>query len=116
MDDAIAAALGLQSRANGLVVVPDLEREEIVEEDEVALPEAAEESAAASNRDGDDETALDVLERLVEPVRSPAVTAPDVDLGDMRRRLARTAARKKPGGTLEREHATDPFEPGPPRR
>ena len=33
-----------------------------------------------------------------------------------RRPAKRTAARKKPGGTLEREHATDPFEPGPPRR
>jgi hypothetical protein len=117
MDDAVAEALGLRSRRNGLVVVPEVGREEVTAKT-VVLPEAVEEPAAPaeSSDERDEETALDVLERLVEPVRSPAAAAPHVDLGDMRRRLARTAARKKPGGTLDKEHATDPFEPGPPRR
>ena len=48
--------------------------------------------------DSDDEgrhdaEVLDVLERLVEPVG----TAPLTDPGEMRARLARTAAAKKPG-------------------
>ena len=51
---------------------------------EVALPE-----------DQPDEDVLSILERLVEPVGASAKGG--VDPGDLRARLARTAARKKPG-------------------
>jgi hypothetical protein len=46
-----------------------------------------------------DEDVLSVLERLVEPVGTGA-RSPDV-ASDMRARLARTAARKKPGSRAD---------------
>ena len=64
-------------------------------------PEPARSGAAAAGSPGSDATVLDVLNRLVEPVGDPEPAGDDI--GDMRARLARTAALKKPGSRERRE-------------
>jgi hypothetical protein len=61
----------------------------------------------ADDADRHDAEVLDVLERLVEPIGTPV---PEADPGAMRARLARTAARKKPGSRSD-ERFHDPDEP-----
>jgi hypothetical protein len=77
----------------------------LVPETELAAPPAPRRRAAAEvvrvpDADDDgrhDAEVLDVLERLVEPVG----TGSTADPGEMRARLARTAARKKPGSRAD---------------
>jgi hypothetical protein len=64
-------------------------------------PEPARQGAVAAGSPDSDATVLDVLNRLVEPVGDPGPAGDDV--GDMRARLARTAALKKPGSRERRE-------------
>ncbi len=64
-------------------------------------PEPARRGAVAAGSPDSDATVLDVLNRLVEPVGDPDPAGDDV--GDMRARLARTAALKKPGSRERRE-------------
>ena len=64
-------------------------------------PEPARRGAVAAGSPDSDATVLDVLNRLVEPVGDPDPGGDDV--GDMRARLARTAALKKPGSRERRE-------------
>ena len=64
-------------------------------------PEPARRGAVAAGSPDSDATVLDVLNRLVEPVGDPDPASDDV--GDMRARLARTAALKKPGSRERRE-------------
>jgi len=81
----------------------DVEREEDAWPEVVVLPdpEPARRGAAAGGSPDSDATVLDVLNRLVEPVGEPDPAGDDV--GDMRARLARTAALKKPGSRERRE-------------
>jgi hypothetical protein len=65
-------------------------------------PELARRGAVAAGSPDSDAAVLDVLNRLVEPVGDPG-PAGDDDVGDMRARLARTAALKKPGSRERRE-------------
>jgi len=65
-------------------------------------PELARRGAVATGSPDSDAAVLDVLNRLVEPVGDPG-PAGDDDVGDMRARLARTAALKKPGSRERRE-------------
>ncbi len=55
-----------------------------------------------------DAQVLDVLERLVEPI---GAGAPTTDPGDLRARLARTAAAKKPGSRSDERFHEDPSAP-----
>jgi len=64
-------------------------------------PELARSGAAPAGSPDSDATVLDVLNRLVEPVGDPGPAGDDI--GDMRARLARTAALKKPGSRERRE-------------
>ncbi len=64
-------------------------------------PEPARQGAVAAGSPDSDATVLDVLNRLVEPVGDPEPAGDDI--GDMRARLARTAALKKPGSRERRE-------------
>ncbi len=64
-------------------------------------PELARSGAAPAGSPDSDATVLDVLNRLVEPVGDPEPAGDDI--GDMRARLARTAALKKPGSRERRE-------------
>lgn len=92
----------LLEEAEPVVVVPEASG---VDEDlwvvpAVANPEPALAPAASQEPSSHDETAVDVLNRLVEPVG--AHTAPEAtDTSEIRARLARTAALKKPGSRHE---------------
>jgi hypothetical protein len=70
----------------------------------VVLPDpepARQPAAVAAGSPDSDADVLDVLNRLVEPVGAPDPVGDDA--GDMRARLARTAALKKPGSRERRE-------------
>lgn len=64
-------------------------------------PEPARHAAVGAGSPDSDADVLDVLNRLVEPVGDPEPAGDDA--GDMRARLARTAALKKPGSRERRE-------------
>jgi hypothetical protein len=88
---------------DAFVVVPESER---------IVPPPSRPASVVRVPDADDEgrhdaEVLDVLERLVEPIGTPV---PEADPGAMRARLARTAARKKPGSRSD-ERFHDPDEP-----
>ncbi len=78
-----------------LVVIPEPEPELVV----IPEPEPASAVAPSSARPGDE--AVDVLNRLVSPAGSPGSST--VDPGEIRAKLARTAALKKPGSRERRE-------------
>jgi hypothetical protein len=75
-----------------LIVLPEPEPE----------PTSERPPAASTDEAGGDREAVDVLNRLVTPVDSDR---PASDPGDIRARLARTAALKKPGSRERREEA-----------
>jgi hypothetical protein len=70
----------------------------------VALPESDLVAPAPSipSDDGRDAEVIDVLERLVEPAGGQTLH-PELDPSEIRARLAKTAASKKPGTRQDRE-------------
>ena len=91
-DDVTVSSVPVETERDGngwpeVVVLPD--------------PEPARHAAVAAGSPDSDADVLDVLNRLVEPVGDPEPAGDDA--GDMRARLARTAALKKPGSRERRE-------------
>ncbi|HEX6845084.1 MAG TPA: hypothetical protein VF235_08220, partial [Actinomycetota bacterium] len=65
----------------------------------------------AAAADGRDAEVIDVLERLVEPAGAQTLH-PELDPSEIRARLAKTAASKKPGSRQDRDRFTDGSEGG----
>ncbi len=80
----------------------EAKQEPAIDEKVVVIPEASDH----------EESAVEVLNRLVEPVGAGVV--PEADPGEMRSRLARTAALKKPGSRSEERFRDMPAGNGKP--
>ena len=78
------------------------------ESEVVPTPRPVPVAAAADGRDAE---VIDVLERLVEPAGGQTLH-PELDPSEIRARLAKTAASKKPGSRQDRDRFTDGSEGG----
>jgi hypothetical protein len=78
----------------------------------VASDELSVTAAPATHGPDSDDDVLDVLHRLVPETETPRALD---DPGDLRARLARTAALKKPG-SRERQEEREASHEGPPQR
>jgi hypothetical protein len=72
----------------------------------VAAASVASTAPSTMGEDGRDADVLDVLERLVEPAGGQTLH-PELDPAEIRARLAKTAAAKKPGARQDRERFSD---------